>query len=146
MDNTVSAFSLLHPKLQQMLYKMQWTELRPIQVDSIHAIFTTDKNLIISANTAAGKTEAVFLPILSLIVANKTSGMSALYVGPLKALINDQFERLERLCELAEIPVFNGMEMSEAIKKRISSKDLPVFFSSHRNQLNQFLSTIQNSS
>jgi len=106
MDNTVSAFSLLHPTLQQMLYKMQWTELRPIQVDSIHAIFTTDKNLIISANTAAGKTEAAFLPILSLIVANKTSGISALYVGPLKALINDQFERLERLCELAEIPVF----------------------------------------
>ena len=101
-----SAFSFLHPKLQEMLYKMRWTELRPIQIDAIQELFTTDHNLIISAKTASGKTEAAFLPILSQIVDRKGEGVSAIYVGPLKALINDQFERLERLCELAEIPVF----------------------------------------
>lgn len=106
MEKPASAFSLLHPTLQQMLYKMQWTELRPIQVDSIHSLYSSEKNLIISANTAAGKTEAAFLPILSKIVDIKSVGVSALYIGPLKALINDQFERLERLCELAEVPVF----------------------------------------
>jgi ATP-dependent Lhr-like helicase len=101
-----SAFSFLHPTIQEKLYKMQWTELRPIQEDAIRALFTTDKNLIISAKTASGKTEAAFLPILSQIVDKKGVGVSAIYVGPLKALINDQFQRLEKLCELAEIPVF----------------------------------------
>lgn len=102
----MKAFNLLHPKLQEKLYKMGWTELRPIQVNAINEIFNSDKNLIISANTASGKTEAAFLPILSQIVDRKERGVSTIYVGPLKALINDQFERLENLCKLAEIPVF----------------------------------------
>ena len=67
---------------------------------------TPNKNLIISAQTASGKTEAAFLPILSQIVVESRGGISAIYVGPLKALINDQFERLEVLCKTAEIPVF----------------------------------------
>jgi ATP-dependent Lhr-like helicase len=101
-----TAFSFLHPTIQEKLYKMRWTELRPIQEDAIRALFTSDKNLIISAKTASGKTEAAFLPILSQIVEKKEVGISAIYVGPLKALINDQFQRLEKLCELSEIPVF----------------------------------------
>jgi ATP-dependent Lhr-like helicase len=101
-----TAFSYLHPTIQEKLYKMCWTELRPIQEDAIRSLFTTDKNLIISAKTASGKTEAAFLPILSQIVEKEGPGISAIYVGPLKALINDQFQRLEKLCELSEIPVF----------------------------------------
>ncbi|MDP2797130.1 MAG: DEAD/DEAH box helicase [Methanoregula sp.] len=101
-----TAFSYLHPTIQEKLYKMQWLELRPIQKDAILELYTTDHNLIISAKTASGKTEAAFLPILSQIVEKKGVGVSAIYVGPLKALINDQFQRLEKLCELAEIPVF----------------------------------------
>ena len=101
-----TAFSFLHLTIQEKLYKMQWVELRPIQKDAILELYTTDHNLIISAKTASGKTEAAFLPILSKIVEKKGVGVSAIYVGPLKALINDQFQRLEKLCELAEIPVF----------------------------------------
>jgi len=101
-----TAFSFLHPTIQEKLYKMQWEELRSIQKDAILELFTTDHNLIISAKTASGKTETAFLPILSQIVEKKEVGISAIYVGPLKALINDQFQRLEKLCELAEIPVF----------------------------------------
>ncbi|MBI4243489.1 MAG: DEAD/DEAH box helicase [Planctomycetes bacterium] len=85
---------------------MKWTELRPIQVDSIIEILTNDKNLIISSKTAGGKTEAAFLPILSKIIQDPDKSVSALYVGPLKALINDQFRRLEELCDKSEIPVF----------------------------------------
>src|SRR5208283_5754827 len=93
-----SPFTMLHPTIQESLYKMRWVELRHIQVDAIYEIFNTNKNLIISAKTASGKTEAAFLPILSQIVDKKSRGISAIYVGPLKALINDQFERLEELC------------------------------------------------
>lgn len=100
-----SGFSRLHPSIQEQLYRMKWTELRPIQVEAIHAIRDGTGHLIISAMTAGGKTEAAFLPILSDIVGNSAMGVQALYIGPLKALINDQFRRLEDLCALAEIPV-----------------------------------------
>ena len=118
-----SAFYLLHPLLQQMLYKMKWTELRPIQVDTINSIIHTDKNIIISAHTAGGKTEAAFLPILSQIVENKAEGIGVMYVGPLKALINDQFGRLEDLCDLSEIPVFKWHgDVSSDLKKKFLKK------------------------
>lgn len=84
---------------------MKWTELRPIQVQAIHAILGGTGHLIISAMTAGGKTEAAFLPVLSHVVSANAPGVQALYIGPLKALINDQFRRLEDLCALAEIPV-----------------------------------------
>jgi ATP-dependent helicase Lhr and Lhr-like helicase len=100
-----SAFSRLHRNLQEPLYRMKWTSLRPIQVEAIHEIFDKADDLILAARTASGKTEAAFLPILSRIVQDPTGGVRAIYAGPLKALINDQFLRLERLCEIAEIPV-----------------------------------------
>ena len=84
---------------------MRWTKLRPIQVEAIHEIFDGDGDLIIAARTAAGKTEAAFLPILSRMLSEPARGVRAVYVGPLKALINDQFSRLEDLCREAEVPV-----------------------------------------
>jgi ATP-dependent Lhr-like helicase len=102
---SASAFELLHPLLQQELYRMRWTQLRPIQVEAIREILQGDRHLLISAATAGGKTEAAFLPILSRMVDDRQGGIRALYVGPLKALINDQFRRLEELCERAQIPV-----------------------------------------
>jgi len=114
----MKAFDLLHPKLQEKLFQMGWTELRPIQVDAINEIFNSENNLIISASTASGKTEAAFLPILSQIVEREERGIATIYVGPLKALINDQFERLEDLCKLADIPVFKWHgDVSDNAKK-----------------------------
>lgn len=84
---------------------MRWQSLRPIQEESIHAIMEGDADLIISASTASGKTEAAFLPILSKIFTAPQPSIQAMYVGPLKALINDQFRRLENLCERAKIAV-----------------------------------------
>jgi len=118
--NEPSAFQRLNPIIQEELYRMKWTNLRPIQVEAIHAILGSNKHLIISANTAGGKTEAAFLPILSEIVEDHASSVRALYVGPLKALINDQFRRLEELCEHAEIPVhkWHG-DVSQSKKHRV---------------------------
>jgi ATP-dependent Lhr-like helicase len=115
-----AAFTRLHPKLQEALYRMRWTRLRPIQVDAIHEVLDGDGDLIISARTAAGKTEAAFLPILSRIVDDHQGGVRAVYAGPLKALINDQFLRLERLCAEAEIAVhkWHG-DVNRAAKRRL---------------------------
>ena len=54
-------------------------------------ILGADKDVLISASTAAGKTEAAFLPVLTLVADRAQAGLSVLYVSPLKALINDQF-------------------------------------------------------
>jgi ATP-dependent helicase Lhr and Lhr-like helicase len=99
---------------------MRWTSLRPIQVEAIHEILDNDGDLVIAARTAAGKTEAAFLPILSRIVDDHQEGVRAVYAGPLKALINDQFLRLERLCEEAEIPVhkWHG-DVGQSAKSRL---------------------------
>jgi ATP-dependent Lhr-like helicase len=114
------AFDLLHPAIQQELYRMRWTRLRPIQVSAIQEIIKSDNNIVISAYTAGGKTEAAFLPILSGIVEDFSGSIRALYVGPLKALINDQFRRLEDLCEKTSIPVhrWHG-DVGQAPKKKL---------------------------
>lgn len=62
------------------------------------AIFDTDENVLLTASTASGKTEAAFFPILTEFWENPPSSVGAIYIGPLKALINDQFLRLEDLC------------------------------------------------
>lgn len=100
-----AAFSLLHPGVQEAVWKMGWKKFKQIQVQAIHAICETKNHLLICAQTAGGKTEAAFLPIISQIAANPQPSVQAIYVGPLKALINDQFRRLEELCAKLEIPV-----------------------------------------
>lgn len=97
---------------------MRWSKLRQIQVEAIFTVKDSTEHLIISAATASGKTEAAFLPILSEMITRKEKGIGALYVGPLKALINDQFRRLEILCEAAEIPVFKWHGDVGSAKKR----------------------------
>lgn len=100
-----SAFELLHPGIQRALWDMRWRELRPLQVSAINAFFGSESPLILSASTASGKTEAAFLPVLSAIADEPEGSIRAMYVGPLKALINDQFSRLEDLCLHAGVPV-----------------------------------------
>jgi ATP-dependent Lhr-like helicase len=100
------AYERLAPFLREFIYAQAWTDLRPIQVEAIETIFDTDEDVLITAGTASGKTEAAFLPILSMIQPDPIGSVRVLYVGPLKALINDQFQRLELLCEQGGIPVF----------------------------------------
>ena len=100
-----TAFSLLDPKVQQWIWRSKWTELRDIQEQSIPLILKADRDVIIASSTASGKTEAAFLPIASSLVSDPPAGLGALYVSPLKALINDQFERLELLFEEMNVPV-----------------------------------------
>ncbi len=106
---------------------MGWTRLRQIQVDTIHEVFDGAGDIIISARTASGKTEAAFLPVLSTLLDEPSSGVRALYVGPLKALINDQFSRLDVLCQEAEVPVhkWHG-DVSSSAKRRLLDKPAGV--------------------
>ena len=60
-----------------------------------------------AASTASGKTEAAFFPIITLFSEDMPSSVGCIYIGPLKALINDQFSRLNDLCAEADIPVWH---------------------------------------
>ena len=99
------AFNRLAPFIQDFIYANKWTELRGIQVAACEAIFDTDRNLLLSSGTASGKTEAAFLPVLTDLYNNPSKSVGVLYISPLKALINDQFKRLEQLILESNIPV-----------------------------------------
>lgn len=111
------AFSLLATGVQRQLWRMSWTHLRPIQVEAIRTITESDRHCVIAAETASGKTEAAFLPILSKICDEPTGSVRAMYVGPLRALINDQFRRVEDLCGYLEMPVYRWHGDVEASSK-----------------------------
>ena len=98
-------FNRLAPYIQDYIYRNEWVELRDVQVAACDVIFNTDKNLLLSSGTASGKTEAAFLPALTCLYENSSSSVGILYISPLKALINDQFIRLEYLLSEANIPV-----------------------------------------
>lgn len=114
-------FSRLASPLQRCLWESGWTDLREAQAEAIPVVLDSDQDIVISAATAAGKTEAAFLPLLTRIWHGKSRSLNTpehgiapdeaprgviLYVAPVKALINDQVERLQRFCERMEIPVY----------------------------------------
>lgn len=103
----MSAFDRYAPFVQDFIYNHNWENLRSIQVAAADAIFNTDENVLLTASTASGKTEAAFFPILTELWENPPASVGAIYIGPLKALINDQFYRLGDLCEEADIPVWH---------------------------------------
>ncbi|MBW4423355.1 MAG: DEAD/DEAH box helicase [Nostoc desertorum CM1-VF14] len=114
------AFSRLAPFIQEYIYHHQWTELRPVQIAACQVIFDTDAHLLVTAATAAGKTEAAFLPILTLLHTNPAATIGALYISPIKALINDQFERLNDLLKEADIPVWHWHgDVSQSRKNKL---------------------------
>lgn len=115
-----NVFHRFAPFIQDYIYRCKWEELHEIQVLAAEAIFDTDENVLLSSGTAGGKTEAAFLPVLTQLWENPSSSVGVLYLSPLKALINDQFERLEGLLEEADIPVtkWHG-DASPAAKKRL---------------------------
>ncbi|MBR3257399.1 MAG: DEAD/DEAH box helicase, partial [Eggerthellaceae bacterium] len=101
----MDVFSRYAPFIRDWIYRSGWTALRAVQNAAGDVIFNSDDNLLLTASTASGKTEAAFLPILTLMDEDPPASVGVLYIAPLKALINDQFLRLGELCEDAQIPV-----------------------------------------
>jgi ATP-dependent Lhr-like helicase len=116
-------FDRYAPFIQDFIYENRWENLRAIQVAAGEAIFNTDQNVLLCASTASGKTEAAFFPILTLFSEEEPRSVGCIYVAPLKALINDQFLRLNDLCRDAQIPVWHWHgDVSASEKKRLMKK------------------------
>jgi len=85
----------LHPSLAHHLVStLGWTQLRPLQAAAIEPVLAGDDALLL-APTAGGKTEAATFPVLTRMDAEAWTGLSVLYLAPLKALLNNLLPRLE---------------------------------------------------
>ncbi len=93
------------PFIREYIYRRGWEELRAVQTEAARVIFETDSNLLLTTPTASGKTEAAFFPVLSELYENPGEGFGALYIAPLKSLINDQFGRMDELLDESGVPV-----------------------------------------
>ncbi|MGI8659915.1 MAG: DEAD/DEAH box helicase [Thermoleophilaceae bacterium] len=93
-------FDRLHPAVQHhVVNSLGWRTLRPLQEQSIAPILD-GRDTLLGAPTAGGKTEAAVLPLLSRMVAEHWSGLSVLYVCPLRALLNNLHPRINGYAEL----------------------------------------------
>lgn len=96
----MSSFDLLHPALQHHIANsLGWRRLRPFQEQMIPPLLAGTHALVL-APTAGGKTEAAFFPLLSRMLSENWTGLSVIYVCPIKALLNNLEIRLHRYGEL----------------------------------------------
>jgi ATP-dependent helicase Lhr and Lhr-like helicase len=89
-----AAIALLDERVRRWIWHQNWKELRDIQREAIPLVLNGEQDLVITAATASGKTEAAIVPLASRLLETET-GLGVLMVSPLRALINDQFGRLE---------------------------------------------------
>ena len=101
----MNVFERYAPFIQDYIFRSGWQTLRGVQNAAGEAIFNTEENVLLTASTASGKTEAAFFPVLTLLDEDPSRTVGVLYIAPLKALINDQFGRLLELCEEQGIAV-----------------------------------------
>ena len=102
----MSVFARFSPRLQEAIVsRLGWSSLRPVQEAAGEAILAGD-NAVILAPTAGGKTEASIFPTLSQLVDQAPSGVGALYIAPIKALLNNQADRLGRYTEMVGLRRF----------------------------------------
>lgn len=116
-------FDQFAPFVQDFVYEHDWEKLRAIQVAAAEAIFGSDQNVLLTSSTASGKTEAAFFPILTELYNDPPASVGCMYIGPLKALINDQFQRLQDLCDEADIAVWHWHgDVSASHKEKMLKK------------------------
>jgi len=122
-DPRPSAFFRLHPQLRHaIVHDLGWRSLRPVQELAIEA--TLDgANSVVLAPTAGGKTEAALFPVLSRILAEGLPPVSALYVCPIRALLNNQEERLAAYARMVGLEVFKWHgDVSDSAKARFRAR------------------------
>lgn len=119
----MNSFDMLSNSMQKKIWNMGWESFTVIQDLTIEKIYQTQNDIIVSAATASGKTEAAFLPILSIVESTSHQHLKILYISPLKALINNQFERITELCDEMDININRWHGDVAASKKKKFIKD-----------------------
>jgi ATP-dependent Lhr-like helicase len=119
----VSTFARFAPRLQETIVaRLGWTSLRPVQ-DLAGAAILDGKNAVVLAPTAGGKTEASMFPALSGLLERPSDGVGVLYVAPIKALLNNQEERLGTYAEMVGLRRFVWHGDVTTVDKRAFVRD-----------------------
>ncbi len=115
----MSGIARLHPHLQHgIIHDLGWRSLRPVQDLTIEAVLD-GCNAVVLAPTAGGKTEAAVFPVLSRILSEGLRPVSALYICPIRALLNNQEERLRAYARMVGLDVFKWHgDVSDSRKQR----------------------------
>ncbi len=96
----MTSFDRLHPAIQHhVVNTLGWRELRPLQEAAIEPLLQGSHALLL-APTAAGKTEAAILPLMSRMISEDWTGLSVVYLCPIKALLNNLHTRLSGYLQL----------------------------------------------
>jgi len=121
----MSGFDRLHPHLQHaIVHDLGWRSLRPVQDLTIDAVLD-GCNSVVLAPTAGGKTEASMFPLLSQILTDETKPVAALYVCPIRALLNNQEDRLRSYARMVGLDVFKWHgDVADSKKQRF--RDSPA--------------------
>ena len=102
----MTAFARFPPRLQEAIVsRLGWTSLRPVQELAGEAILD-GKNAVVLAPTAGGKTEASMFPALANLVEHEPDGVGVIYIAPIKALLNNQEDRLGAYAEMVGLRRF----------------------------------------
>lgn len=115
----MSTFARFPPRLQDAIVaRLGWTSLRPVQ-ELAGAAILDGKNAIVLAPTAGGKTEASVFPALANLVEHEPDGVGVIYIAPIKALLNNQEDRLGTYAEMVGLRrfVWHG-DVSDAAKRK----------------------------
>lgn len=111
---------LLPGRILEALSRFGYRELNYVQVKSLE-LSRVYPNMLISAPTGAGKTEAAVLPVLRDLVENGGKPIYALYVTPLRALNRDIYDRMVELFRALgfEAEVRHG-DTPQRVRRRIA--------------------------
>ncbi|MGB9854047.1 MAG: DEAD/DEAH box helicase [Candidatus Bathyarchaeales archaeon] len=102
-DPLKNAFDLLVKPVRRLVEQRGFLKPTEPQEKTIPKILE-GKNVLLISPTATGKTEAAFLPVLSMLLQEPAApGIKVLYITPLRALNRDMLERLEWWCNNLDI-------------------------------------------
>ena len=99
-----NAFDLLVKPVRRLIEQKGFTKPTEPQEKTIPLVLA-GKNVLLISPTATGKTEAAFLPVLSMLLQGHQGipGIKVLYITPLRALNRDMLDRLEWWCNNLDI-------------------------------------------
>ena len=123
-NSETASFGLLDERIQRWIWSQGWTSLRSVQEYAIPPLLSGTTDVILAAATSAGKTEAAFFPLLTRLLKLDVAPGYIISISPLKALINDQTQRLTPICELLDLPILGWHGDVSASRKQKFLKEM----------------------
>jgi ATP-dependent Lhr-like helicase len=124
-----NAFDLLVKPVRRLIEQKGFSKPTEPQEKTIPLVLE-GKNVLLISPTATGKTEAAFLPVISMLLQEpQPPGIKVLYITPLRALNRDMLERLEWWCNNLDIKLavrHGDTETSERARQARSPPDILI--------------------